>query len=259
MKKILQILFLIPVLYMIILPFFISASASSRLCSRVSINIIDSSDYNFVTKSQLLNLVYSNGGKIIGMPVKEIKMTDIENRINDLRELKEAEVYTSIDGTLHVYIDQRNPVMRVIPDDGGDYFIDEDGFVFRRRSLYTPRLHIVEGNIDITPAMLDRVSILDTSIKNTILKDVYDFVRYINSSSFWSAQIDQIYVDRKDEIDLIPRVGNHIIHLGTFEDYRDKLRNLNAFYDKVLPEVGWNKYSVVDLEFRDQIVCKRRQ
>jgi cell division protein FtsQ len=259
MKKILQILFLIPVLYMIILPFFISASASSRLCSRVSINIIDSSDYNFVTKSQLLNLVYSNGGKIIGMPVKEIKMTDIENRINDLRELKEAEVYTSIDGTLHVYIDQRNPVMRVIPDEGGDYFIDEDGFVFRRRSLYTPRLHIVEGNIDITPAMLDRVSILDTSIKNTILKDVYDFVRYINSSSFWSAQIDQIYVDRKDEIDLIPRVGNHIIHLGTFEDYRDKLRNLNAFYDKVLPEVGWNKYSVVDLEFRDQIVCKRRQ
>jgi cell division protein FtsQ len=259
MKKILPILFLIPVLYMIILPFFISASASSRLCSRVSINIIDSSDYNFVTKSQLLNLVYSNGGKIIGMPVKEIKMTDIENRINDLRELKEAEVYTSIDGTLHVYIDQRNPVMRVIPDEGGDYFIDEDGFVFRRRSLYTPRLHIVEGNIDITPAMLDRVSILDTSIKNTILKDVYDFVRYINSSSFWSAQIDQIYVDRKDEIDLIPRVGNHIIHLGTFEDYRDKLRNLNAFYDKVLPEVGWNKYSVVDLEFRDQIVCKRRQ
>jgi cell division protein FtsQ len=259
MKKILQILFLIPVLYMIIVPFFISASASSRLCSRVSINIIDSSDYNFVTKSQLLNLVYSNGGKIIGMPVKEIKMTDIENRINDLRELKEAEVYTSIDGTLHVYIDQRNPVMRVIPDEGGDYFIDEDGFVFRRRSLYNPRLHIVEGNIDITPAMLDRVSILDTSIKNTILKDVYNFVSYINSSSFWSAQIDQIYVDRKDEIDLIPRVGNHIIHLGTFEDYRDKLRNLNAFYDKVLPEVGWNKYSVIDLEFRDQIVCKRRQ
>jgi cell division protein FtsQ len=258
MKRILQILFLVPVLYMVILPFFISASASSKPCSRVSINIVDSSDYHFVTKSQLLNLVYSNGGKIIGMPVKEIKMTDIENRINDLRELKEAEVYTSIDGTLHVYIDQRNPVMRVIPDEGGDYFIDEDGFIFRRRNLYTPRLHIVEGNIDITPAMLDRVSILDTSIKNTILKDVYHFVSYINSSSFWSAQIDQIYVDRKDEIDLIPRVGNHTIHLGTFEDYRDKLRNLNAFYDKILPEVGWNKYSVINLEFRDQIVCKRR-
>ncbi len=259
MKKVMQILLMIPVSYMIVLPFFLSASANSRPCGRISINIIDSSDYHFVTKRQLLNLVYGNGGSIIGKPVKNIEVPDIERRINALRELKEAEVYTSIDGTLHVYIDQRNPVMRVMPNEGGDFFIDEDGFVFRRRNLYNPRLHIIEGNIDITPAMLDSISILDTTIKNTILKDVYHFVNYIDDSSFWSAQIDQVYVDGKNEIDLIPRVGNHTIHLGTFENYRDKLRNLGAFYDKVLPEAGWNKYSVINLEFRDQIVCRKRQ
>ncbi len=259
MKKLMQIMLLIPVLYMIILPFFLSASANSRPCSRISINIVDSSDYHFVTKGQLLNLVYGNGGSIIGKPVKNVEVPDIESRINALRELREAEVYASIDGTLHVYIDQRNPVMRVMPAEGGDFFIDEEGFVFRRRNLYTPRLHIIEGNINITPAMLDSVSILDTSIKNTILKDVYHFVNYIDGNSFWSAQIDQIYVDGRNEIDLIPRVGNHTIHLGTFENYRDKLKNLGAFYDKVLPEVGWNKYSVINLEFRDQIVCRKRQ
>ncbi len=107
--------------------------------------------------------------------------------------------------------------------------------------------------------MPDSVSILDTLIKNSILKDLYHFVNYIDGNDFWSAQIDQIYVDRKDEIDLIPRVGNHTVHLGTFDNYREKLRNLSAFYDKVLPEVGWNKYSVINLEFSDQIVCKRRQ
>jgi len=26
-----------------------------------------------------------------------------------------------------------------------------------------------------------------------------------------------------------------------------------------LPEVGWNKYSLINLEFRDQIVCRIRQ
>jgi cell division protein FtsQ len=258
MKIIVKILMLIPVLYIIILPFFLSASASTRPCGRISINIIDSAEYHFVTKGQLLNLVYSNGGNIIGMPAKDIRINDIERSINDLRELKSAEVYTSIDGTLHVYIDQRNPLMRVIPDEGGDFFVDEDGFLFRRRNLYSPRVHIIEGNIDVTPAMLNKVSILDTVIKNTILKDIYDFVKYINRSNFWAAQIDQIYVDRKHEVDLIPRVGNHTIHLGTFENYRDKLKNLYAFYDKVLPDVGWNKYSVINLEYSDQIVCKRR-
>ena len=106
--------------------------------------------------------------------------------------------------------------------------------------------------------MLNGVSVLDTSIKNSILKDIYYLVNYINDDNFWSAQIDQIYVDSNDEIDLIPRVGNQTIHLGTIENLKGKLRNLEAFYDKVLPEVGWNKYSVINLEFKDQIVCKKR-
>ncbi|MGD0342896.1 MAG: cell division protein FtsQ, partial [Bacteroidales bacterium] len=114
------------------------------------------------------------------------------------------------------------------------------------------------GNVTITSAMLDSLSVLDTCIKHSVLKDMFSFINYINNDSFWSAQIDQIYVDDNNEIDLIPRVGNNIIHLGTFENYKGKLRNLAAFYDQVLPEVGWNKYSVINLEFRDQIVCKKR-
>jgi cell division protein FtsQ len=164
----------------------------------------------------------------------------------------------SIDGTVHVYANQRDPVMRVMPNGGGDFFVDKDGVVVRKRNLYTPRLHIVGGNVNISSAMLNGVSVLDTSIKNTILKDIYYLVEYINDDSFWSAQIDQIYVNNDDQIDLIPRVGSHIIHLGTTENLEGKLRNLLTFYDKVLPEVGWNKYSVINLEYKDQIVCKKR-
>jgi cell division protein FtsQ len=258
MSRAVKILLLIPVLYLFIIPVYLVSSSNSKPCSRIVINIVDSSDYHFVTRRQLLNLVYDNSGRILGQPVRNVKVTDIEKRINSLRELKVAEVYMAIDGSLNVYVDQRNPVMRVMPDEGGDYFIDEEGYVFRKRNLYTPRLHIIGGNINITRAMIDSLSVLDTAIKHTILKDMYSFVRYINEDGFWSAQIDQIYVDGRNEIDLIPRVGNHTIHLGTFENYKGKLRNLEAFYDKVLPAVGWNKYSDINLEFRDQIVCKRR-
>jgi cell division protein FtsQ len=206
----------------------------------------------------MLNIVYGISGRILGKPVKDIPLSEIESRINILRELKVAEVYMTNDGTLHVYADQREPVMRVMPDNGGDFFIDEEGVVVRTRNLYTPRLHIIGGNVNISSAMLNGVSILDTSIKNTILRDIYHIVNYINDDNFWSAQIDQIFVDNNDEIDLIPRVGNQLVHLGTAENYEGKLRNLEAFYDKVLPEVGWNKYSLINLEFKDQIVCRKR-
>jgi cell division protein FtsQ len=258
MSRFFKILLMIPVLYLFIIPVWFTSSSNSKPCRGIEINIKDSADYHFVTKRQLLNIISADNIKILGQPVKSISTGEIESRICVLRELKEAEVYMTIDGTLHVYADQRNPVMRVIPDGGGDYFIDDEGFVIRKRNLYTPRLHIIEGNINISQAMLNGVSVLDTSIKYSVLKDVYQFVKYINDDSFWSAQIDQIFVDSRDEIDLIPRVGNHKVHLGTFENFKGKLRNLEAFYDKVLPEVGWNKYSLIDLEYKDQVVCKRR-
>ena len=258
MRKVAKILFIIPLLYLFVMPVFFASSTNSKPCGGVVIDISDSSEYHFVTKRQLYNLAYGNSTRIAGKPVKEVSVSAIESRINVLRELKKAEVYISIDGVVHVYVEQRTPVMRVMPGDGGDFFVDEDGIVVRRRNLYNPRLHIVEGNVNISSAMLSGVSILDTSIKRSVLKDIYPLVNYLNDDSFWSAQIDQIYVDGNDEIDLIPRAGNQIIHLGSAENYEDKLRNLEAFYDKVLPEVGWNKYSVINLEFKDQIVCKKK-
>lgn len=258
MKSLLKILALILLLYIILMPVYFARSTSSRPCTGVSVDLADSSYYHFVTRKQLLNLTYAHSARIVGQPVKDISLLDIENRINILRELKDAEVYRTIDGVIHIHADQREPVMRVIPDSGGDYFVDEDGVVVRRRNLYTPRLHIVGGNINISQAMLNGTSVFDTSIKHTILRDVYELVEYINDDDFWSAQIDQIYIDDENEIDLVPRAGNQIIHLGTIENYKGKLRNLAAFYEKVMPEVGWNKYSRIDLEFKDQIVCKKR-
>jgi cell division protein FtsQ len=257
MKVILKILIIIPALYLVVMPVYLEHVTGSVPCPGISIKINDSSSYHFITRREVANIISQSGAKIIGQPVKELPLPEIEGKIALRRELKDAEVYTTIDGVLHVSGDQRNPVMRVIAG-GGDYFVDEDGVVIRSRGLYNPRLHIVGGNIRITSPMLNGVSIFDSVNKNSILRDIYEFVIYINNDTFWSAQIDQIYVDNDDEIDLIPRLGNNIIHLGTTENFEGKLRNLEAFYKKVLPEVGWNKYQLINLEFKDQIVCRKR-
>jgi cell division protein FtsQ len=258
MKRLLKIVLVIALLYIVLIPFYLANSTNSVPCKGISVDLKDSTDLHFVTKRQLLNAALGTSGKMTGKPIKNISVTAIEERIDDLKELRAAEAYSSIDGKIHIYADQRDPVMRVMPESGGDFFVDNEGYVFRKRNLYNPRLHIVEGNINITQAMLSGVSVLDTAIKNSILKDIYFIVEYIKDDDFWSAQIDQIYVDKDNEIDLLPRAGSQVIHLGTAENLEGKLRNLEAFYDKVLPEVGWNKYSVINLEFKDQIVCKRR-
>jgi len=179
MKKLVRILLIIPLLYILIMPVWLSSYYGSRPCSGISISIDDSTEYHFVTKRQLLNLVRGTGSGLLGRPVSSLSLNEIENRVANLRELKVAEVYLTIDGVLNVLADQRDPVMRVIPDSGGDFFIDDEGVLIRRKNLYTPRLHVVGGDITISQAMLNGVSILDTSIRITILRDVYNFVKYI--------------------------------------------------------------------------------
>jgi cell division protein FtsQ len=102
--------------------------------------------------------------------------------------------------------------------------------------------------------------------------------RYISTLSktimyddFWKNQIEQINILPDKGVELIPRVGNHIIYLGALpesnlkkerkkeiEDFvTHKLDRLKKFYKYGLSQAGWNKYSYINLEFDNQIICKK--
>jgi len=67
--------------------------------------------------------------------------------------------------------------------------------------------------------------------------------------------------NRKGErvVELVPRVGNHIIFLGKLDDYQRKLHKLETFYQKAVKTVGWEKYARVDLEYDGQIICTKNK
>ena len=80
----------------------------------------------------------------------------------------------------------------------------------------------------------------------------------MQSDDFWNDQIEQIYVNQNNDVELIPRVGEQVIMLGSFENFEEKLANLKLFYDQAVPKVGWDKYSIINLKYKDQIVCTKK-
>jgi cell division protein FtsQ len=96
--------------------------------------------------------------------------------------------------------------------------------------------------------------------------------RTLMDNELWKNQIEQINVLSDRTIELIPRVGNHVVALGQLpvaktkqeinEQVREfvlrKLDHLEKFYKYGLSQAGWNKYSYINLEFDNQIICKRR-
>jgi len=70
--------------------------------------------------------------------------------------------------------------------------------------------------------------------------------------------IDCLSMSRDGRVTMVPRVGNHTIRLGKAENYEEKLNNLLVFYREAMPVVGWDKYKVVNVEYKGQVVCQRR-
>ena len=44
----------------------------------------------------------------------------------------------------------------------------------------------------------------------------------------------------------------------TLADFEKKLENLKLFYEKAIPKVGWEKYSIINLKYKNQIVCTKK-
>jgi cell division protein FtsQ len=96
------------------------------------------------------------------------------------------------------------------------------------------------------------------SEKTENLARAFELVNYIRGDSFWSSMIDCLSMTRDGRVTMVPRVGNHIIRLGKAENYEEKLDNLLVFYREAMPVTGWNKYKVVNIEYKGQVVCQRR-
>jgi len=243
--------------YVIFLPLFIHMKMGKSECRGIEINITDASEHRFVTGEDIMNQIRSTGIRVKGIPVNEISLYDIEQKIKTIKELRVAEVYFSADNIMRVYADQREPVMRVVATYGGDFFVDREGVMMRRHNIYTPRLHVVEADMVFNPNQMTGTSIYDSE-KTENLVNAFELVKYIRNDSFWNAMIDHLSISRTGKVEMVPRMGSHVIRLGRVENYEEKLENLLVFYREAMPEAGWTRYKVVSIEFKGQIVCQKR-
>ena len=89
--------------------------------------------------------------------------------------------------------------------------------------------------------------------------NLINFVTSIREDSFWGAEVVQFVADTTSlgaiSLRLVPRSGNFVIEFGTLENSAEKLEKLEHFYDAGLSHIGWDKYRVVDVRYKKQVIC----
>jgi len=249
-------------LYLIVSLSFVNSKRKDTICSKVQVTILDSLQDRFVTREEVQDFIHDLDMKVRGEPFSSINIRKMEGYLEDKAAIHHAELYFTANGDLHIEIDQRNPIVRVINTKGRSYYIDRHGVVIPLSSNYSSHVLVASGEI-VEFFELARTSRLPCpdqyeGEKNYTICKIHDMATFIYDHPFWKAQIEQIYLNSKGEFELIPRVGGHLIRLGSYGGYREKFRHLKAFYRKGLNNVGWNQYLEINLKYDNQIICTKR-
>ncbi len=241
---------------------FVAENSRNAVCDNIRVTILDSAMNRFLHSREVKDIMLEDQKELVGRKFSKINQGEIEKLVNNQAFVKDANVFATIDGTLHVELKQRKPVLRVVNGKRESYYIDSQGIIFPLSRNYTSRVLIANGFIFEPFEWKDNRELVypagEMGKRARVIYDLYKLADFISKDELWRSQIAQIFVNSKYEFELIPRVGAHIIYLGDISDFEEKFRNLQAMYLHGFSNAGWNQYHIINLKFKNQVVCTKR-
>ena len=242
-RILLSIVLLLVLAYLIVAVTAFNRKPAGQVCRDVELVIKDTVYAGFITKKEVAAMLEKKGVSPIGKHLDRIRTKTLEQALSKHPLIDEVECYKTPSGKLCIEVTQRIPILRIMSANGENYYLDNKGTVMPPDAKCVAHRAIVTGNVE----------------KSFAMRDLYKFGVFLQNNKFWNAQIEQIHVLPDRNIELVPRVGDHLVYLGKLENFEDKLARLKEFYQKGLNQVGWNKYSRINLEFSNQIICTKRE
>ena len=234
---------------LVLLMSFIEVKKASQKCK--DLKVILPGRNNFIERNEIDRILMDAGGALIGRDLRDINIHKLENSLKSNPFIEFAKVYVDMDGVIHAEVRQRQPILRLINRANVQFYIDENGLKMPLSENFTANVLVANGLID--EDFSGKVDTLNTKLA----KDLFRMAQFIKADTLWDSQIEQLYVDVKGDIEMVPRVGNHKIILGDADSLQSKFKNLLAFYKKAMPKVGWDTYKSINLKFANQVVCSK--
>lgn len=242
-RILLTIVLLLAAAYLIVAVTAFNRKSAEATCTDIELVIKDTVYAGFITKKEVLSMLRKQKLDPIGQKLEEVRTQKLEEALSTHPLIDRVECYKTPSHKICVEVSQRIPILRVMSNRGENYYLDNKGTVMPPDAKCVAHVPLATGNVE----------------KSFAVKDLYKFGVFLQKNPFWDAQIEQIYVLPDKNVELVPRVGDHLIYLGQLKDYDQKLERLKTFYQKALNKVGWNKYSRINVEFDNQIICTKRE
>lgn len=238
--------------YLLLTYVFVENKKQAIVCKNIKVIIDDNDELPFFEPSDIKAILLNSGEKIIGEQIDKINTYKLKQILSRRHEIKSIEIFTTIDETLTVEIKQRCPILR-IQCKNAHFYIDETGYMFPLSPKPNLNIPIVTGTM---PTSIENNYAGNIPKNEKFLNNLYEFAVFLQQNEFWNSMIEQININN-NKVELIPQIAEHVVILGSLENFNSKLDKLQKFYKNALPAIGWDKYKTINIEYKNQIICKK--
>ncbi len=199
----------------------------------VSINMNQSkTPVYFIDEKDIKDLVKQyNPTKKVG----DVKIPELEKKINEIPFVDSANVYMNLNGNLNVDIKQRVPVFR-LNKNGKDFYVDEKGIEFPTSRNFSYPCMLVMGDVDASE-----------------YQELGKLIEKIDKDDFSKKYFIGI-TKEKGSYNLLTSDGNYKVEIGDLDNIQFKVRGFKTFVEKYLVDQNPQKYKKISLKYENQIV-----
>jgi cell division protein FtsQ len=242
----------------IVLLAFTDLEHTTKTYKSFRVEILNPSDEAMITLDDINAFIVRNFGNIEGSPVLGVNIFKLETAVLANPYVSKCEVFQTIDGGLVMKVVVREPLVRIISEDGSQFYLDYNGYAMPLNPAKPSHIMIANGRIKERYFSIDKSEQpLYAFPDSSALQQIYPVAWHISQDNFLKSFIDQIYVNEKKELVLVPKIGSQSIIFGSAADAREKLENLKTFYQKVMNQMDWNVYKSINLKYKNQVVCSK--
>ena len=212
----------------------------NKTITGLNVSVIDFDTLKFVNEGMVSKIVKTTYDSLKYKSKNSIDISLLENKIQEMNSVANAEVYVDIENNLSIKVYQRKPIGRIVSSNYNCY-LDGDGNKMKLSPMYTANVILIEGAVS----------------KNN-LKEIYSLITYIRNNEILQEQLVSIRVDKNNEYSFRTRKGNQVIEFGKYTDVKTKFDKLLIYYRKTVSDFGWTRYKRINLKFTNQVVCTKR-
>lgn len=218
--------------------------------SEVQVNILAASDNGFMNEGRVLEAMGWPGGVApLGTRLDQLSLNLLEDSLKKHPFVKQAELYKSLQGALHIEVEMREPVARLMNNSGEDVYLDADGYKFPISPLHSSNVLLVRGDFE--------EAVADTFGCETVLACL-PVLTYIHHHPYWNTYFSEVDLKGNGELILHPRRDNMIIEFGHPLRISEKLTNLKAFLTNIMSHEDRPRFKQISIKYKGQVVATKR-